>query len=72
MKNIFHFNSPENNANRTPESPDTELVCYCFQYTGKDIEDDFLKHGRSSVLEKILAEKKTGGCQCAEKNPKGR
>jgi hypothetical protein len=72
MNNIFHFNSPGNGGEHFPETSDDERVCYCFQYTGKDIEDDFLKHGRSSVLEKILAEKKTGGCQCAEKNPKGR
>ena len=51
---------------------DNDLVCYCFQYTKKNIEDDYFKNGRSMILEKIIAEKKIGGCDCAEKNPKGR
>jgi hypothetical protein len=50
----------------------SDLICYCFGYTRRDIEQDFLKNGRSLILEKISAEKKTGGCDCAAKNPKGR
>jgi hypothetical protein len=46
---------------------DNDLVCYCFQYTRKQIEKDYLYHRRSMILEK-----KTGGCDCAQKNPKGR
>jgi hypothetical protein len=49
-----------------------ELVCYCFGYTASEIERDVALNGRSTIMEKILAEKKTGGCQCADKNPKGR
>ncbi len=49
-----------------------ELVCYCFGYSRKDIETDFLQHHRSLILEKIAAEKKAGGCDCANRNPKGR
>lgn len=49
-----------------------ELICYCFNHTAADIERDALTHGRSMIMEKILAEKKAGGCQCATKNPKGR
>ena len=49
-----------------------ELVCYCFGYSRKDIEKDFLQHHRSLILEKITAEKKAGGCDCANRNPKGR
>ncbi len=49
-----------------------DLVCYCFEYTRKDIEQDFIKNGRSLIMEKITAEKKAGGCDCANKNPKGR
>lgn len=49
-----------------------ELVCYCFKYTRNDIERDYLKNGRSMILEKITSEKKAGGCDCAKKNPKGR
>ena len=33
---------------------------------------DFLHHHRSLILEKIAAEKKTGGCDCVKKNPRGR
>lgn len=49
-----------------------EQICYCFNYTVADIEQDARTHGRSTILERILAEKKTGACQCAMINPKGR
>ena len=54
------------------EAQDTDLICYCFGYTRRDIEQDLIKNGRSLILEKISAEKKAGGCDCAAKNPKGR
>ncbi len=47
-------------------------VCYCFSHTAKDIEQDVLRHGKSMIIEQIIAEKKAGGCQCETKNPKGR
>jgi hypothetical protein len=50
----------------------SNLICYCFEYTRQDIEDDLKKNGRSLIGEKIQAEKKSGNCQCASKNPKGR
>ena len=50
----------------------SEYICYCFQYTAKDIEQDIELHGKSTIMEKIIAEKKVGGCQCETKNPKGR
>ena len=53
------------------DSRDDELVCYCFEYTRNDIEKDYLQNGRSTILEKIISEKKAGGCDCAKKNPKG-
>ena len=49
-----------------------DLVCYCFGYTESDIEEDVRLNGKSTILEKILSEKKAGACQCSEKNPKGR
>jgi copper chaperone CopZ len=49
-----------------------DLVCYCFGYSVKDIEQDFIKNERSLIIEKIAAEKKAGGCDCVNKNPKGR
>ena len=48
------------------------FICYCFEYTREDIERDILENGRSKIMEKIIAEKKLGGCQCATKNPRGR
>ncbi|MBW1954532.1 MAG: hypothetical protein JRI76_11355 [Deltaproteobacteria bacterium] len=49
-----------------------ELVCYCFGHTRKDIEQDYLENGTSTIMAKIAAEKKRKGCDCANKNPKGR
>ena len=48
-----------------------DLVCYCFGYTSEDIKKDFLAHGRSLIMEKIMEAKRTAGCDCATKNPKG-
>jgi len=59
----------------TPEESvfkENDVVCHCFQYTRKQIENEYLESGRSKILEKITTEKKTGGCDCARKNPKGR
>lgn len=47
-------------------------ICYCFDYTDRDIEHDALAHGRSTIVERIVAEKKKWACQCATKNPQGR
>jgi hypothetical protein len=49
----------------------TDLICYCFNHTRHDIEQDLLANGRSLILEKIAQAKKLGACQCALKNPKG-
>ena len=49
-----------------------DLICYCFGYTALDIEQDIEVNGRSTLMERIVDEKKKGGCQCSEKNPKGR
>lgn len=60
-------------VNINKENPSMEeLVCYCFGYSAADIEEDVRLNGRSTILEKILSEKKAGACQCAVKNPKGR
>ena len=49
-----------------------DLVCYCFRFTRNDIEQDYIKNGQSTILAKIASEKKSGGCDCVNKNPKGR
>jgi len=53
-------------------SNNEELICYCFQYTKRQIENDYINNGKSTILEKITLEKKNGRCDCATKNPKGR
>lgn len=50
---------------------DDDLVCYCFTYTKRDIENDFRENGRSLIYGRIASEKKVGGCNCAALNPKG-
>jgi len=59
------------NINEQNKFKDDDLVCYCFEYTKKDIENDFIKNGKSLIYDKIVLEKKTGGCNCVSKNPKG-
>ena len=49
-----------------------DLICYCFKYSGDDIKQDFMVNGRSLIMEKIMAEKKMGTCECATKNPSGK
>jgi len=49
-----------------------DVVCYCFKFTRNDIERDYMKNGHSTIIAKISSEKKSGGCDCANKNPKGR
>jgi hypothetical protein len=49
-----------------------ETICYCFGYSAEDIRKDFSGNGRSTIMERITAEKKAGACDCASRNPKGR
>jgi len=49
-----------------------DLICYCFRYTASDIQRDVLENGRSTILEKIVEEKRAGGCRCAATHPQGR
>jgi len=48
------------------------IICYCFGYTYSDIARDVVKNDKSTIMERIIYEKKDGGCQCATKNPSGR
>ncbi len=49
-----------------------KLVCYCFNYSESDLETDIRKNGKSTIEEKIKAEKNAGSCGCATKNPSGK
>lgn len=61
---------PDESRNKSNQRDD--LICYCFEYTKDDIEQDFVNNGQSLIMEKIAAEKKAGGCDCGNKNPKGK
>lgn len=57
---------------RQPLASD-EKICWCFGYRVADLIADYRAHnGRSSILERLIAEKRAGSCDCARKNPKGR
>jgi hypothetical protein len=50
-----------------------ELVCYCFGFSAAAIREDVIEHeGHSTILAKIVAEKKAGTCRCATLHPQGR
>ena len=51
--------------------PASGIICYCFNYTRRDIEEDVLRNGRSLIQDKIIDAKRLGACQCAVKNPTG-
>ena len=75
---VASFGSNEKQENQKPlwgvnnEFQSGDLVCYCFKFTRNDIEQDYKKNGQSTILAKIASEKKSGGCDCVNKNPKGR
>ena len=50
----------------------SDLICYCFGYTAEDIRADLAANGFSTIMARIMKEKKNGGCNCASSNPKGR
>ncbi|MFC1823574.1 hypothetical protein ACFL9T_12760 [Thermodesulfobacteriota bacterium] len=50
----------------------SDLICYCFGHTAEDIRKDVEENGHSLIMEKIMAEKKKGGCDCPAKSPKKR
>lgn len=49
-----------------------EMICYCHNHTSSDLEKDVAEHGRSTIMEQIIAESKAGNCSCETNNPKGR
>jgi hypothetical protein len=50
-----------------------DLICYCFGYSEEDIIRDVANNnGTSSILERILNEKKNGRCNCMFNHPEGR
>ncbi len=47
-------------------------ICYCFNYTLQDIQNDYHMHGTSTIMARIIDEKKDGNCNCELINPQGR
>ena len=51
----------------------TQKICYCYNYTDADIRDDIIQNrGVSTILAKIVAEKRNGSCDCATHHPESR
>src|SRR5260370_9004806 len=46
-------------------------VCYCFGFTRKDIEDEIVETGRSTVADRIKTEVNPGTSACEVRNPSG-
>ncbi|MCZ6683872.1 MAG: mercuric transporter MerT family protein [Planctomycetota bacterium] len=46
-------------------------VCYCFDQTVENIDDEIRRTGQSTVLERIKEEMKGPGCRCEFTNPLG-
>jgi hypothetical protein len=51
---------------------ETEYICYCFKHSKEALEEDVRRHGRSTIMEQIIAESKAGHCNCRTNNPKGK
>ncbi|WP_124327465.1 (2Fe-2S)-binding protein [Desulfonema ishimotonii] len=49
-----------------------DIICHCFGYTRKDIRDDIEAHGISTIMQRIIGEKKNNVCRCAERHPRKR
>jgi hypothetical protein len=60
------------NPSESNDHREALLICHCFGYTKNDLVEDFACNGKSLMTERIIAEKKLGGCQCATKNPSGK
>lgn len=51
----------------------TEKICYCFNISAEEIRSEVRQNnGRSLLLEKIIAEKVQGTCNCITEHPEGR
>lgn len=53
------------------ETEEPILVCYCFGYTKKLIQDDIAQNGYSTIEVKIKKSIKLKECKCEITNPKG-
>lgn len=54
------------------EKEDPIPVCYCFNFTERDIIEDVERYGEGRIFKEITANVKAGVCACEVKNPSGR
>ncbi len=54
------------------EAEPPRLVCYCFEHTREEIQQDFLRQGESTIEADIREKVAAGLCSCEVKNPKGK
>ena len=47
------------------------LLCYCFNHSAKDLEEDFIKNNESTIFNEIKDQCKAGKDKCEENNPQG-
>jgi hypothetical protein len=53
------------------EQQGPHLVCYCFDHSVEDVEDELRRTGSTTIPDRIAAEIKAGRCACDVKNPQG-
>ena len=53
------------------ENTSPRPVCYCFNHTVEEINEEIKRTGKSSVIEDIKEHMKNEGCSCETKNPQG-
>jgi len=50
-----------------------KTICYCFNYTDADIENDVRENnGKSLIFERIAKAKREHSCRCESKHPEKR
>ena len=47
------------------------LICYCFNHSAKDLEEDIIKNNESTIFNEIKDQCKAGKDKCEENNPQG-
>ena len=53
------------------ETEGPQMVCYCFEHTKEEIQEDFKAHGESRIEDSIREKVTAGSCSCEFMNPKG-
>jgi hypothetical protein len=54
------------------ETEDPIPVCYCFEFTARQIAEDVRQHGNSTIRDYIQEQVRAGHCRCEINNPAAR